>query len=373
MDKGASKPGKPSSSSKENKKAESLLVKKGSETPSVSDTSANSLAEVLKVTQSLQEMLAQQNVNMSKLARRMDEYDQCEDNEEGYDNDYYEGDYEDYDSFGVPPVLHPQRYEPSAKRMKVPSATVSVNPDKEVSAEIEGDARFLGSLDKYKIGEKNTTKVDAGLANTINAVFNQGLSQENFSVLKKDILRPENCTGLARVKVNSVFWDAIPKYQQDLDGRFQVVQEAICKGSILLTELIQEGSLSKTLNDEAVAKGVDALACFGHANTNLNYRRRELLRPHIHADFRHLCSSTVPFTTQLFGDDISKTVKEIQEINRVSGKTSHGRGRGRGGRGNYRGSNRGGRGRGNYNQGGYVGWKNQKNQSQAPNYQKKKA
>ena len=90
---------------------------------------------------------------------------------------------------------------------------------------------------------------------------------------------------------------------------------------------------------------MEAMAFLGHANANLNFRRREILKPHIATSFKHLCSSTVPFTADLFGDDISKTVKEIQEVNKLSG-LANARGRGRGRGGYNRGYNNRGRGGG---------------------------
>ena len=71
------------------------------------------------------------------------------------------------------------------------------------------------------------------------------------------------------------------------------------------------------------------------------------MKSDLRQDYMHLCSTTVPFTDYLFGDDVSKTVKDIQEVNRAGQKigTSWPRGgnrmrsRGRGTR--YRGRGRG--------------------------------
>lgn len=65
-------------------------------------------------------------------------------------------------------------------------------------------------------------------------------------------------------------------------------------------------------------------------------------------DYLHLCSTTVPFTDYLFEDDVSKTVKDIQEVNREGQKisTSWSRGGGSRGRNRARGMRFRGRGRG---------------------------
>ena len=95
-------------------------------------------------------------------------------------------------------------------------------------------------------------------------------------------------------------------------------------------------------------------------------KRKEIHRPDLQQDYHHLCSANVAFTDQLYGDDISKEVKEIQDVNRVGKKIAktdkahgsgssfgHGYGYGYRGRGFARGGRgRGGRGRGRGGRGG---------------------
>ena len=66
----------------------------------------------------------------------------------------------------------------------------------------------------------------------------------------------------------------------------------------------------------------DALALFANANSELNQRRREFIKPDLHDEYKHLCSSSLAITDQLFGDDLPKQVKELTEVNRVGKKLS---------------------------------------------------
>ena len=81
----------------------------------------------------------------------------------------------------------------------------------------------------------------------------------------------------------------------------------------------------------------------GQYNKNTNIKRRENQKYDLLQDYSHLSSQNLPFTDQLYGDDISKNVKEIQDVNRVGKRLIRfppGFGRGgfpRGGRG-FRGS-----------------------------------
>lgn len=74
------------------------------------------------------------------------------------------------------------------------------------------------------------------------------------------------------------------------------------------------------VGNELFQEATDAFALFGNANTELNHRRRELIKPDLHNDYKHLHSSFLPITDQLFEDDLSKQVKDLTEINRVGKK-----------------------------------------------------
>ena len=66
----------------------------------------------------------------------------------------------------------------------------------------------------------------------------------------------------------------------------------------------------------------DALALFANANSELNQRRRELIKPDLHDEYKHLCSSSLAITDQLFGNDLPKQVREFTEVNHVGKKLS---------------------------------------------------
>ncbi len=100
-------------------------------------------------------------------------------------------------------------------------------------------------------------------------------------------------------------------------------------------------TLSPENMESLLDKSLQAWSCFGSANFELEARRREALRLHIASDFRHLYVQKTPYTDFLFGDDVTKQIKDIAEDNRLAGKLSlsnnlqwkFGRGSRRGGRG----------------------------------------
>ena len=55
-------------------------------------------------------------------------------------------------------------------------------------------------------------------------------------------------------------------------------------------------------------------------NRELNLKRRELLRPHLNAQFSALCNASTPISTELFGDDVRKEIDEAAKANRLGKK-----------------------------------------------------
>ena len=197
--------------------------------------------------------------------------------------------------------------------------------------------------------------IEPCLAHNLNELFKEGMEEEQYQFMVKDdnIPRPGNCEALSTVKVNRVVWDIISTNSKFIDKRFQNAETALIKGSIVIARLADDlVKLESSLQDSGkvtplIEKCKDALSLFGHSNRLINLGRREALKPDI-KEYKYLCNPTVPITSQLFGDDLSQTIKEIDEGAKIGNKIrptyteQRGRGRGTGFRGRpFRGRVRG--------------------------------
>ena len=86
-------------------------------------------------------------------------------------------------------------------------------------------------------------------------------------------------------------------------------------------------AILKRVNDinggKALAQeAIDSLSFLAHANTELNTRRKELKKLDLHSDYKHLCSASTTVTDELFGEDLSKQVKDIFEVSCVGRKVT---------------------------------------------------
>ena len=62
----------------------------------------------------------------------------------------------------------------------------------------------------------------------------------------------------------------------------------------------------------------NGLTCLAAAIFEMNMLRREFIKPGLQEKFAPLCKTSVPITENLFGNDLSKYIKGIDEVNKVT-------------------------------------------------------
>ncbi|VDI55642.1 Hypothetical predicted protein [Mytilus galloprovincialis] len=196
------------------------------------------------------------------------------------------------------------------------------------------DNRFSSMSKRCKVQELCDVKIDEVLTNNVNELFRN-------------------------VRINQLMWNVISPGAQSADKKLQFLERTIVKAATILTKTVNKMAIDENNNangnsgsGEYIDKCNDVLALLGHANRQLNMTRRDFLKPEMMAEYVPLCSHSVPYTNNLFGDDVSKVAKDIEDCSKVGNKLKFGSGRGRGG-----GFFRGGRGghRGTFSRGGYRG------------------
>ena len=137
--------------------------------------------------------------------------------------------------------------------------------------------------------------------------------------------RPVNCEYLTKVCVNQAVWDNLGPSVHSQDVQMQKVEMYLFKGMCALTRMINklvDQIPLLPLGNDTLQEATYVFAMFANANTELNHRRRDLVKPDLHNDYKHLCSSSIPITDQLFGDDLPKQVKDLTEVNLIGKKVT---------------------------------------------------
>ena len=187
---------------------------------------------------------------------------------------------------------------------------------------------LLAELKKQVDCEEETGPgIQTQLAEIVTSMCQNGLTDKEQKEKMEALLRPENCEMLQPTRVNPMIWDKLSPGTRSADIKIQQVQKLLVKGVIplvnmadaVLKALTDKGSLPAT--QDLFSGLTTSLGLLILSNYTLNMRRRELIIPDMHQDYQALKSAKkVPLTTQLFGDDLEKTIDDIAKANRVGKK-----------------------------------------------------
>ena len=158
--------------------------------------------------------------------------------------------------------------------------------------------------------------------NNVNNILTGELSQDSVKERGEKYPPPANCKYLTATMVNEEIWDLLSRKNRSVDLAFQRVQEPLVHGlsslTILANRLFKDIQSTKTVDARETLKQVmDSIALFGHANWKLNMKRREIIKPDLNPPYTRLCKEEIKPTIKLFGDDLSKHLKEMSEVKRA--------------------------------------------------------
>ncbi|XP_022806510.1 uncharacterized protein LOC111343592 [Stylophora pistillata] len=164
--------------------------------------------------------------------------------------------------------------------------------------------------------------IEGKIAELIDNMLIGGLSAETVKERVEKHPPPENCKFLAVTMVNEEIWDLLPRKSRAVDLAFQRVQEPLLQGISALTKLA--GKLVKDINDgktpdtrQMLDHVMDSVAMLGNTNWKLNMKRRELIKPELNPPYTRLCKEDITMSTKLFGDDLSKHLKDMSEAKKA--------------------------------------------------------
>jgi hypothetical protein len=120
---------------------------------------------------------------------------------------------------------------------------------------------------------------------------------------------PENCDRLFPPSINHEIYKILDKRARAQDKYLVDIQNLVATGMVPIIKLVDLLKSSLASKPEAKSLFSEAITLLGQVQFNLSLRRRYLIRPNLRKKYRNLCNFTTPVTNQLFGDDISKEIK----------------------------------------------------------------
>ena len=182
----------------------------------------------------------------------------------------------------------------------------SLQHDEKSSNEVS-KANALKSLIKDLKIEEVGEAIDDEFAQVIINLLTKGMQDDRLQERLNKMARPSNCEALTKVKVNQLVWDNLSSDIRSQDIRRQKVQTSLIRG---LTGVVRAtDKMLSCLDGIPIGNNViqllsDSIVLLADANTELNMRRKELIKPDLHRDYKHLCSSSIQSTSWLFGDEL---------------------------------------------------------------------
>ena len=169
---------------------------------------------------------------------------------------------------------------------------------------------------------KQSPPIGEKIACLVNKILTGELSSETLKTKAEQYPAPDNCKHLTTVLVNEEIWDLMARKTKAVDLAFQKVQEPLVQGlsalTILADQLLKDIQ-NNTTTDTAVVlqKLMDDIALEGSANWNITMKRRELIKPDLSPPYTRLCKEDIKPSTKLFGDDLSKHVREMADARKA--------------------------------------------------------
>ncbi|PFX23464.1 hypothetical protein AWC38_SpisGene11989 [Stylophora pistillata] len=178
--------------------------------------------------------------------------------------------------------------KPTSSQTIEQSINTLINQSSESQRDVpDGEIDQLSDIvNDLKLDQKKAPPINEQIAKIVHGLMREKLTDEVLTARQYRYNTPENCEYLTSTK-----------------ARDKILKDALD-------------------DPELIRAATDAIALIGAANFELNMRRRENIKPELNEDYKHLCSSSVPFTDFLFGNDadLSKQLKDLAEATKVSKK-----------------------------------------------------
>ena len=150
--------------------------------------------------------------------------------------------------------------------------------------------------------------IDGDLASPVDKIMREKANEDKITDPKKQHETPENCTTLSGTRVNQGVWNNLDESARSTDLKFQKVQKSLVKGIIIIVTEVNKlmGNSGPQNVDDTIGSLMEGVLLLANANQELNYRRRELIRPQLNANYRHLCSPELVYCLGMTSQRLSK-------------------------------------------------------------------
>ena len=209
----------------------------------------------------------------------------------------------------------------NAKLIKGKSKVTNTGTGEESDQDSDLEA-ILEELDTNKSGPP----ISSRMAKVLTQIIQSDTNEEKIEELLENYLQPDNLKGLNTPKCNNEIWGKLRIPTRARDIKLQKAQKRISGGLCALTLCLEQllelkskdlGLEAKQIVKQALQEGLDSFKMLSSGHAETNFRRREFIKPDLNKRFHGLIKQGTPGSEYLFGDEFSKTVKDLSETNKV--------------------------------------------------------
>ena len=153
--------------------------------------------------------------------------------------------------------------------------------------------------------------VSSFLANLINMACT---SQCDTDSLISKYKVPQNCDKACPPTVNQEIWKILDKRAQSQDRGIVDIQNLVASRLTPIIKLAEILSPQIGGNKQAKSLLSDSLILLGQVQYHLSVRRRYMIRPNLKKKYHTLCNVSTPISSNLFGDDINRDIKNCDSM-----------------------------------------------------------
>ena len=119
--------------------------------------------------------------------------------------------------------------------------------------------------------------------------------------------------------INAEIWnsESLQETYKSNDKLFYKNQMLITKAMIPIIHIMNNCIEKKSQND-TFDLACDAFQLLAYAHRDASNLRRHMLKPSISKEYRKLCNPATPITQNLFGDDLHKQIKDLNETRKLT-------------------------------------------------------
>ena len=170
--------------------------------------------------------------------------------------------------------------------------------------------------------DKKGPPVNKQLAEMANKCWGEKLEQEKMSSLLTKYDPPENCVDITVTCVNSEIWQSLNSFRKKANLRLANLQQAFQKATFAtLTnddKLLHFTDLSGPTKKELLTSSINIVALLGYAASEISLLRQEQMKPALKPEFHALCYSETKASAKfLFGEDLTKQVRNVKETHHI--------------------------------------------------------